>query len=117
MSGAPSTNRKRRSHERSAAGRTDEFELAVERFNAVSETTEPRTEGGARATSSVVADRDDDFSVRRRHLDAHLGCLRVLGGVGQTLRDDVVDGSFDAFAETFRWDPGDRDREGRAARE
>ena len=50
-------------------------------------------------------------------LDSRLGCVGVLGRVGEALGDDVVDRRFDCFAETERRNTGDLDRERGAVRE
>ena len=104
-------------YDRSGARLALNPELSAERLDAVGEPAKSGAAGQVRAAASVVADLDHDRLGRRRQLDAPFGRAGVLRGVGEALRDDVVEGRFDRFGEPVRRNAGDLDRERRAIRE
>ena len=84
-------------NDRSAVHRASELERAAEGLDAVDEPAEPAAAAQVGAAAPVVSDLDHHRLGRRRQFDASFGRSGVLRGVGEALRDDVVEGRFDRF--------------------
>ena len=72
---------------------------AAEGLDAVAETDESRPLSGVGSPDPVIADREQDDPFLSRDLDVHDRRFRVLGGVRQRLRDEVVGGHLDALRQ------------------
>ena len=82
---------------RSAPRRAEDQDVAVEGVDAVLKPDDARTLTRVRAADAIVADRESQGAVQAGHPNVHHGCVRVLGGIGERLRDDVVSGPFEVL--------------------
>src|SRR6202000_1717209 len=73
-----------------ALGGAGDVQRATDCLDAVTEPGQPRPLVGVCATDPVVADRQPQGRVGRVEFDVQGGGARVLGGVGQRLRNRVV---------------------------
>ena len=81
-------------------------EVAVQRLDAIAQTTQARATLRVGAADAVVGDLHDQLPVRARDLDAGAGRVRVLVDVRYRLADQVIRGDLDR-----RWErPLDGDR-------
>src|ERR671934_1686736 len=76
-----------------------EGDRAAEGLDPVGEADEPGAAPGGGAADAVVADRQVQAAVVGPHVDVGDRRLRVLGGVGQRLGDDVVGGDLDRLGQ------------------
>ena len=70
---------------------------AAERLDPVGEPAQPGAPGRICAPDAVVRDLNDRTAVAAADRDGDTGGGRVLGHVGQRLRDDVVRGRLDGI--------------------